>query len=894
MPASVLGYSALSHRRSTLCGVAKQIVPGDVPGLAPAQLREAGEYTALAALARAGDAAARAALVASARTESAFRWIWALGTQVSAEIFNHFGNLAGPVAVPRDLDDAVTSFVLKPLSPPYRQGLAVPPAVAAQNHLLQHLDSASPLARAIAISAVRTEAPLPPMVRQVALDILGTSTEPEARNLVVRHAVGFPPHKQSAELLRLAPPYSDEEYEVVALAVEQLTRHNADDGDFQRSAELAVRLRDDILSGLLVKPWHSDNKRKFVVAGLLPRLGADRIMSLLCDNLGDTATPLILERVAVDLRDEDVIRIGRQAHAMFPPEWTHGIREKFAQQLVRRRESTAATAIDALWQFVAATDNLEPAATLAPFLMPGELRSLARGAVTEEQIRRLGHLARYMQMRDGGEQFAEEVTNVAVTFRGAESGAFTAGLTSTEALRRDLPDRFFEHILHNAAAIAAHTRTVGAGDLVHRVTTPEQARDLLLYASRLESNEIAAIQDVLGWPSKPDRAAVIKVLREYPLELYRWFGRAVESLSGPEADAAPTEFVINLGETCLQSGLTDDLEDWTDSLIERLLELSPALVDIGCRWIRQLELSEAAIPDAGRVQAVVEADNERDGQISVLAELRAGLGLRLAEVARAMTEEIPNRVSCLRLAAAANPAAARAAALDLADHLVPAVREESVRVLAETHASSDDHDRIVELIDQEQNSAIRRDLKVALTRVRSGDIGQALENLVQLLGLSRNGLDPAVLFPSGKRQSAFIQLADQVRTRITGEPGPFFEAAINLAQVMVDLTLLAATDAGESPVKPEEAERIRSNAPGRLDEGDILRRQQLLTKYLWFSSVAALREGRSAHFARLGETESVEVTDEDVIMAKGLLKRIVDGWLTDMHGIAARQKPLSS
>ncbi len=130
--------------------------------------------------------------------------------------------------------------------------------------------------------------------------------------------------------------------------------------------------------------------------------------------------------------------------------------------------------------------------------------------------------------------------------------------------------------------------------------------------------------------------------------------------------------------------------------------------------------------------------------------------------------------------------------------------------------------------------------------------------------------------------------ADLARARVRNDedPAAFMQAAINLADQMVDFALIHATALGaQTKLRPEEIQAIRDNGKSqrRLDHGDLVGRPQFYKIFPWFPLCVALRRNRPAHPSRTGSTRPHALRSDDLIAAKALLVDITESWIEDMH-----------
>jgi hypothetical protein len=210
-----------------------------------------------------------------------------------------------------------------------------------------------------------------------------------------------------------------------------------------------------------------------------------------------------------------------------------------------------------------------------------------------------------------------------------------------------------------------------------------------------------------------------------------------------------------------------------------------------------------------------------------------------------------------------------------------------LRLLAATRSAPEDEVRLRALLEDESDNLTHSRLQAATRNVSSGDVGEAIRNLWQLVGSTPDGNCTAeVLLPVSWRHDTFIECVDRARRRSGGEPSGYIDSLITLSELIVETALIARYDATGDPVqslRPKEVELVRANDPAKPDAGDLVNRQQLLQRgFGWFHQVASLRELRSVHPERTRSANPQPVTQADVPVAEGLFREMLSGWRNSM------------
>ena len=357
---------------------------------------------------------------------------------------------------------------------------------------------------------------------------------------------------------------------------------------------------------------------------------------------------------------------------------------------------------------------------------------------------------------------------------------------------------------------------------------------------------------------------------------------AVESLDGPEAGHAPTDALSLLVPAAVSSGMARTTNHAAH--IHRLLEHPDSRANAaGVAWAAAIPVTDA---DTELVDVVVAADDALLHQNTDLAAVRDAYATQVAGQAKDQSLSTDARAANLTLAVKLSPAVAREAAFTICEGSTSqALRKAAAGVLASTPGAVEDVDRLRSLYEKETRDGQKSLFQTALHNVQSRDITEALDGLTAVLGLP-GWADARTLVPDPDFDNAFVAATDKVRAPATNRANPsdFGTKSNVLADLLVDLALLAAHDAGEKGyLTGTEAAQIRANAHGRPESGDLVHRPNLLAKVGWLGHCQALRAYRDAHPAPRGTVEPNRVTPDDSGAIASILSRVVTGWAGTMR-----------
>lgn len=908
------------------------IQPGEVGRLRDDGLATAGEFTALAAVAsRAGGDRALQLLAEHCDDPAAFTWWWALTGQ-SADRFATARQLAAKLTVPDALTDGVTAHVLEKLT---QRELQYPTgSTVSRAEILSRLDGTAPWVMALAHEVVTDPGDRSTEVVAATLNILGASVRSEDRAAVLDFAGAQPYAKRGGILVRLSDPISAEEARQIIEAIAEMRSRGAERTDWEPVANLLGRIPVEVATEFLAGPFsHGTGRRPLLEAGLVGKLGVAQLQEVLAGLDSPAVVEDLLQRAARDLPQVDLAGFSVWAHGRYTAAACAEFRQRLAEGLQApsflRGEERRQAALDGLWSSALAGGNADAVADeLIAAADPAELAARAAAVDSGRAAGQLGAAAAKMlaarQPADaaGLDELVEAAAGVVRALRADRVGHFAAGLMRTAIdtpamtkLRGGLLDALLEH----PDAITAFAAEGGTGVLTaHAAHTPAHAAAVLLAARAQLSAEQATV--LLGgqadrpqprrsydppaqpppagvdWTTAADSDTYLQVLEAtsaWPEVVFSVLSRALTALDEPEARQPSADVLRAVLAHAEDHGLAFQLGEATTEHIQRLLkQRNGEVLRAACRWIRRLDMdADAGGADVGRAQLVLQADQRRAGRQADLSALRTDLARRHAQLAQDLSLDSEQRIAHLQTAAALNAASARAAAMSLAESPTTAIRLAAAHVLAETTGSPDEHTTLADLAAAEDDAEVAKLLQMALHRLTSGDAGEALCNLAELLGLPPAGLELDVLIPAPQHRERFAEWVDKARARSANhlDPGTFIEAVINVADQMVDLALIARHDAGQNvALKADQIEALRTNATNRPEAGPLVTQQQRMNIFKWFPIVAALREKRAAHPSRLGSTAPPRFAPDDLVAARALLRDITAGWVKDMQESAQR------
>ena len=918
------------------------LYPGAAGALADhASFVEEKEWAVLAAIAlRAGDPDALGALASAADDWRAFAWMWAvLNPDDPRHLEQLSERLAAKAAVPKNGRDAVGGFVLTPdplraMSPgAYHAHLNQPNSApmlrrAAQEGVLARLNPNSDLARdlARAVLDAEEEGRYWPGLQHAAFDALGASKRKVDRSEVLERASALVPRERLRPLAGMASPLQKgEEEELLRHLGEALpisgpcSAGGLTEEDYWTSArDVALVLSAGGIAELLRGSWagqEADRERLFG-GGFVARLGAERLLALLASDLDEAVRRHMIRSAAAQLPIEVLGDLGRWTHDKLDPDWSRPLRDRLSSDArpphYGERSPLQERALAALGDFALACDDPGAAADYAARLAPGEAPPLTEEALASgPPPERVGLIAGALLARaEPGESYPTAPEGFRADVAGmldlyADDGdraSFLAGMLRHPADAGEEGDAgpadlsfLGDRILGHPRATAVLAEAGHGFDLVPAAYEAEDPKEAFLQIAEAAVEHIGedALETVLlkcGWAElDEDRyGRFVAALRRRPYALLREAASALASLPEPDAEAVPTGHLRTVLEAALDTAPGDLAgmvgEPYDERLRDLLDQRDTELGRLALRWALALE------PEDVLLGLLVEKRASTRGLGGEFAEVLGAHARLLADRARDASLASEERAEALKLAQAAAPEEARAAAFDIAEFArAKGLSIAAASVLAETDARPGDEEKLRRLIEEEGDAEAGRLLAAALRNISSGTLARALDNLRSLAGLPPGpDEDPRVLVPVPVWDARFLGNVDAARRTSAGDPGAHVNALVVLADLLVDIAVAERhyADPDHSPLGkkgPAQASALRENAGGRPDTGELLKRPNLVEGFPWFSHVTVLRKMRGAHPAPLGSTDPVRVGDEDADHARRLFRDVAAGWEDSMR-----------
>jgi hypothetical protein len=369
-----------------------------------------------------------------------------------------------------------------------------------------------------------------------------------------------------------------------------------------------------------------------------------------------------------------------------------------------------------------------------------------------------------------------------------------------------------------------------------------------------------------------------EALTSWPDLLVRLAEEQLATLDGPQALAAPAPRLVVLLGAGLAAGLATAASTPVESL-QRMMHGPRVLHPLAARWFTE------ATPDEALVELCVGGDLDYAGKSpSPYRAARISQAVRLNAAALDANQVTALRVTALENANRADSSSARKAALSVGVDAPVELRQEAARILAASVGSHVEVETLQRLVEEEADGSAHSDLLRALRRIESGDAGEALRNLLQLVGSEQDPgkLQLSIVLPYPKLHETFQNCVDEARSSLTGAPSASVQAFLRLGEHLVELALTATFLISANPKRRAEGEKLLGNLGGKPDIGALLQRQDLLEHHTWLTSYSALRELRNVHPAQQGKTTPVRAEDADVVTATRLTLVVVEGWLKTM------------
>jgi hypothetical protein len=898
--------------------------PDDVDDLTVARLTMARDWLAVAAVALHVTPpdlpAVLQALAACCDDPDAFAWFWAL-VQKPALLdtdagWDAFAQLPEQVKVPDSLQEAVVTFIATPESSIPRMA-----GRAARTHLLARAPRG--LARTAARRALEEASSSEPPVKDVvdaAVTRLAGNTHAGDRRLVVAELERRSPPERLAGLEQLKLPMKPDEVAVLASTVTEVLRTApaSDVATLSRVRAVWLRLplgsQRSILAGVLTEL--PEMRHQLLTAEFAEATGVAGLLSLLAPGpVEDDAQTLIAEATSADV----VLQLMGVEVPGFAGELLHRAHDVLEADSLRPAREKAASLVaplpsgherraelqSALLRVAARLREPAVSGVVIGTLLPGELPPLVdaahldqsvlagffgsfladfleHGAAAPGEPPAIGHTSRSQDVVAVLRTFeAAGLARVAVDFLGGELTTLSAGVraflledphlvraASEEGYGDELLDYLEtgEHELPELAPLRDSLLTI----MAHAPSEATVER-----AFRTLEPDLATLDEEAG--AKATARRLTEALTSWPGLLMRLAEEQLATLDGPQALAAPAARLAVLLDAALAAGLAASCTAPVESL-RRVMHGPRVLHPLAAQWFTE------ATPDEALVDLCVSGDLDYAGK-SPYRAARISQAERLSAVALDAHQATAPRVTALQNANRADSSSARRAALNVGVEAPVDLRQEAARILAASVGSHDEIQTLQRLVEEEADGNANGDLLRALRRIESGDAGEALRNLLQLVGCEQDpgDLQLMVVLPYPEWHSTFQHCVDEARSSLTGAPSAAVQAFLRLGEHLVELALTATFLLSPKAKRRAEGEKLRENSHDKPDIGALVKQQELVQHLPWLISYSALRELRSVHPAPVGKTTPVNAVDADVVTAKRLTLIVVEGWLKTMY-----------
>lgn len=898
--------------------------PGDVDDLTIAQLTMARDWLAVAAVAvyvtPSDLPGVLQSLAACCDDPDAFAWFWAL-VQRPALLhtdagWDAFAQLPEQVKVPDSLQEAVVTFIATPESS--IPGIA---GRAARTHLLARAPRG--LARIAARRALEEASSSEPPVKDVvdaAVTRLAGNTHTGDRRLVVSELKRRTPPERLAGLEQLKFPMKPDEAALLASTVTEVLRTapTPDVATLSRVRAVWPRLplatQRSILAGVLTEL--PDIRRQLLTAELAEATGVARLLSLLAPGPTEdgsetqvveaTSADVVLQLMAVEVPGFAGQLLDR-AHDVLEADGLRPAREKAASLVapLPSGDERRAELQSALLRVAARLREPAVSTLVIGTLLPGELPPLVDAAHLDQSVRADffgSFLADFLEHGPaapgeppaiGHTSRSQDVVAVLRTFEGAGLGRVAGDFLGGELTTLSAGVRAF--LLEDPHLVRAASEE-GYGDelLGYLDTGDHEIPKLAPFAESLltimghapsEATVERAFRTLEPYLATLDAEAGAKVTARRLTEaltssaglLMRLAEEQLATADGPEALAAPAARLAVLLDAALAAGLATSSSAPVESL-RRMMRGSRVLHPLAARWFTE------ATPDEALVELCVSGDHDYAGK-SPYRAARISQAERLNAMALDAHQATAPRVTALQNANRADSSSARTAALNVGVEAPVELRQEAARILASSVGSHDEIETLQRRVEEEADGSANGDLLRALRRIESGDAGEALRNLLQLVGCEQDpgDLQLQVVLPYPEWHGTFQHCVDEARSSLTGAPSAAVQSFLRLGEHLVELALTATFLLSPKPKRQAEGKKLRENSHDKPDIGALVNQQELVQHHPWLTSYSALRELRSVHPAPVGRTTPVNAVDADVVTAKRLTLIVVEGWLKTMY-----------
>lgn len=661
---------------------------------------------------------------------------------------------------------------------------------------------------------------------------------------------------------------------VVALDVRQI----------EAAQRLAAAQPADWLRDWLLGAWaYEPTRQSLINPALGSLLGAERLASLITRDT-PPGIPLQLAAAAGELDDEDAAFVVAAAYRV-------GHVATDSMRRLIRPDGYAPS----VWTVAAACQDESVARELGTSTRPGDLINAAKRLKGEP---RAAHLI--VHAADTWSTQNATSNQYGLRVPPAEWDTEMQGVTAilgdpvlvTLAQRPGpgfaYPPGVLDLVLDTPDAVVAFCEAQLADQLVDHAATagarPAQAVALLTQRpDDVDANQVRLLgavgwEDLDLWTTAIDACDLETVVSQLKTQ--------VESLTLPLAERAPVPVLRSTLRRAVRAGITNELGSHTVTVAGSLLAHDDdETVADACQWVTRMEVTES---EHNLVHAVIQADDLREHRHPDLVELRAHLARKLCANVRDRDLNDETRIAHLKLAAIADPAGARSVALTVTKPEADELRLAAAHILAQTDGQPSDEAAIDALLADAKKAPLSNALKEARVALTAPDLGTALTRLADNLDaiVTPKDVTDARLGRYPDQEATLLQLVNDVRA--SSNPGvpakDYLNSAVTLCDHMVDLAILATTDAGKNPYKKTDVDAIRTGARNRPDAGALVNAQSVLNVIPWASHVASLRQQRAAHPNRTNSTAPVVITDKDRAHASYILGQVLRNWLDTMIG----------
>ncbi|KRD43023.1 hypothetical protein ASE38_01685 [Cellulomonas sp. Root930] len=881
---------------------AQPVGPDDVGAISIPFLAEREQHAALAAIAVMMPTAqpvqgqSMQALAAAAARAEGFAWWWRTVKHLEPDLqawMASIESLPSPLVVPSPFDTEVEAFLLV--------GSTTPPGqrhMTADDHLRTliygriAMDDA--IARRIALAAV-TETQMPQDMMARVWAVLGEAKDPELRRHLVGSAVSVRP-ADLALLQMLSAPWSAAESDAVATALLPLLS-SPGDRRLDVVAQLLRQLEPEKLAELLlVVPAALP---RLIDDGMTARLGGERLRAVVeaiqSSTTGDEAVRTSVQNGLV--RSAEKLEDGRQEFATWAsgefgnaslgvyferrvallPIWDAERWATERRQLLRLHMLDPTTSAEA-----ALSESIHLEDVDVEILDGGEAGRLGLGMVLGRAAARLGveRVVAHLQALD-----AQKPT---------EAGALIAGtLVRLEEQPSELVDLATKTPAGVAALFAAGRGPLAVGALRTReASTDELVAAVEAIASGIDGRDAGATEDELLALIHPP-----SLTRDYSERLIAALGtgpqiaeftwRMLATLPEPEARQVDTGALATL--LAYVAGSQHATVKVIDGALLSAARVAVHLPGQGMQAAAAAWLATAPL-GVEVLQIVIDTAESHVRDDNAYVDARRALAKRYVARAEDPAQTTGDRADDLRSAARAAGSVARACAFRLATSSNIELRRVAAEILASTAGSIDEIETLRELQLGEHDRAAAEDLRGALRRIQSGDVGAALHNLIGLLGLPEVAdAHLRTYLPHAEWDDTFISCVDKLRSGAAADPEDAAAGAIRLGEHLV-LMAVADTLAHGNPKQQKQSADLIAGAVGKPEVGTLMNQQDLIQKLPWLHAYATLRQHRSVHPAPAGSTQPTP-PPESVSLVLSLMRDVVAGWMKTMRELPTDPVP---